>query len=383
MDSNYTLKNYYRAQADVNLDAIRHNVAQIRAMLTRDTRLMIIVKADAYGHGAVPVAKALDENGADAYGVAIIEEAVELREAGIEKPILVLGYTPKEQYGMVVSYGVTQTVFQYDMAQALSIEASSLGKRARIHIKVDTGMSRIGYPDTKESIEEIKQIAALPGIEIEGIFSHFARADECDKSSITEQLRRFNSFCALLKKEGIDIPIRHIANSAGAINDREANLNMVRWGICTYGIYPSDEVSKEGLGLIPAMELRSHVIFVKDVGAGIGISYGSTYVTKSRMRVATIPVGYADGYSRNLSNCGKVIIHGQYAPILGRICMDQFMVDVTHIKDVKQGDTVTLLGRDQDAYISVEELSDWSHSFRYELICTVGKRIPRVYHCSD
>jgi alanine racemase len=383
MDTNYSLKSCYRAQADVNLDAIKHNISQVRAMLSNGTKLMVIVKADAYGHGAVPVARALDEQGADAYGVAILEEAIELREAGIEKPILVLGYTSKEQYAMLVTYGVTQTVFCYDMAKALSDEASGLGKKAKVHIKVDTGMSRIGYPDTQEGINEIKRIAKLPGIEIEGIFSHFAKADECDQLSIEKQLKRFLSFCEMLKKEGIDIPVKHISNSAGAINDRNADLNMIRCGICTYGIYPSREISREGLDLIPAMEIRSHVIFVKDVEAGTGISYGSTYVTKTRTRVATIPLGYADGYSWNLSNCGKVIIHGQYAPILGRVCMDQFMVDVTHIKDVKPGDTVTLLGRDQDAYISVEELSKWSHSFPYELICTVGKRIPRVYHCND
>lgn len=373
------IKNYYRVQANVDLNAIRHNILQIKSRLNKETKLMVIVKADAYGHGAVPVAKALDEDGIDAYGVAIIEEAVELREAGIEKPILVLGYTPKEQYGLVISFGVTQTVFQYEMAEALALEAIGQGKTAKIHIKIDTGMSRIGYPDTKESIKEIKRIAALPGIEIEGLFSHFARADEQDKTATLEQSRRFRDFYEMLKKEDINIPIRHIANSAGIIDIPEADLNMVRCGISTYGIYPSEEVGKEKLTLIPAMELKSHVIYVKSVNAGVGVSYGATYITERKTRIATIPVGYADGYSRNLSNCGKVIIHGKLAPIIGRICMDQFMVDVTKIKDVKQGDTVTLLGRDQKSYISVEELSAWSHSFPYELVCTIGKRIPRVY----
>lgn len=373
------IKNYYRVQANVDLDAIRHNITQIKGRLNKDTKLMVIVKADAYGHGAVPVAKALDEDGIDAYGVAIIEEAVELREAGIEKPILVLGYTPKEQYGLVISFGITQTVFQYEMAEALSQEAVEQGKTAKIHIKIDTGMSRIGYPDTKESVREIKKMAALPGIEVEGLFSHFARADEQDKSSTVEQLKRFQDFYEMLKKENINIPIRHITNSAGIIDLPDSDLNMVRCGISAYGIYPSDEVNKKELSLIPAMELKTHVVYVKDVDAGVGVSYGAIYVTKNRTKIATIPVGYADGYSRNLSNCGKVIIHGKYAPIIGRICMDQFMVDVTKIKDVKQGDAVTLLGRDRDSYISVEELSVWSHSFPYELVCTVGKRIPRVY----
>jgi alanine racemase len=371
---------YYRVQANVNLDAIRHNLQEIRKQLKDDTKLMVIIKADAYGHGAVPLAKAIGESKMiDYYGVAIIEEAIELREAGIITPILILGYTPKEQYDLVVEYEVAQTIFQYEMAEALSEEAKRQGKTAKIHIKLDTGMSRIGFSDTMESIHEIKRIAELPNIEIEGLFSHFAQADETDKSSTKRQLERFLAFHSLLEKEKILIPIKHIANSAGIIEFPEAYFNMVRCGIATYGIYPSDMVNQESVKLIPAMELKSHVIYVKEVEQGVGIGYGATYVTGKRTRIATIPVGYADGYSRNLSNTGKVIIHGQYAPIVGRICMDQFMVDVTDIPEVKQGDMVTLLGRDEDAYISAEELALWSHSFAYELVCTVGKRIPRVY----
>lgn len=371
---------YYRVQARVNLSAIKHNLQEIRKNISHDTKLMVIIKADAYGHGAVPLAKAIgDSEYADAYGVAITEEAVELRKAGIKKPILILGYTPKEQYDLVVANDVAQTIFQYEMAKALSEEAIRQGKTAKIHIKLDTGMSRIGYPDRKESIEEIKRIAELKNLEIEGIFSHFARADERDKSSTYRQIERFNRFIEQLEKEKIFIPIKHISNTAGILEFKEANYNMVRCGIATYGIYPSDEVSKDKVRLIPAMELKTHVIYVKDVEAGVGISYGATYVTDKKRKIATIPVGYADGYSRNLSNTGKVIIHGQYAPIVGRICMDQFMVDVSDIPDVKQGDLVTLLGKEQDACISAEELSAWSHSFPYELICTIGKRIPRVY----
>ncbi|HWT27674.1 MAG TPA: alanine racemase [Mobilitalea sp.] len=371
--------NYYRVQANVDLDAIYQNITAIRSKLKKDTRLMAIIKADAYGHGSVPIAKALNDNGIDAYGVAIIEEAIELREAGIDKPILVLGYTPKEQYGFLVSYDVTQTVFQYEMAEALSDEALRQGKVAKIHIKLDTGMSRIGFSDTADSVNEIKRISLLKGIEIEGLFTHFARADETDKTSTFNQMRRYLDFADLLEKENIHIPIKHIANSAGIIEFPETNLNMVRCGIATYGIYPSDCVNQKEIKLKPAMELKTHVIYVKEVEAGVGISYGSTFVTKKKSKIATIPVGYADGYSRNLSNKGKVIIHGQYAPIIGKVCMDQFMVDVSDIEDVKQGDTVTLLGRDKAAYISVEELAQWSHSFPYELVCTVGKRIPRVY----
>lgn len=376
---NENTMNYYRVQANVDLNAIHHNIQVMRSQIKKDTKLMAIIKADAYGHGATVIAKALNDKGIDAYGVAIIEEAIELRNAGIDKPILILGYTPKEQYGLVVSYDVTQTVFQYDMAEALSLEAMRQGKNVKVHIKLDTGMSRIGFSDTLESIDEIKRISLLKGIEIEGLFSHFAKADETDQLPTKLQIRRYLDFVALLEKEDIYIPIKHISNSAGIIEFPEANFDMVRCGITTYGIYPSEWVNRKDVILEPAMELKTHVIYIKELEAGVGISYGATYTTEKKTKIATIPVGYADGYSRNLSNNGKVIIHGQYAPIIGRICMDQFMVDISHIKDVKQGDTVTLLGRDQDAYISVEELALWSHSFPYELVCTIGKRIPRVY----
>ncbi len=371
---------YYRVQANVDLSAIRHNLLEIRKTINSNTKIMAIIKADAYGHGAIPLAKAIgDSELIDTYGVAIIEEAVELREAGITKPMLILGYTPKEQYHLVVAHDVAQTVFQYEMAKALSEEAKRQGKIGKIHIKLDTGMSRLGFPDTKESVEAIKKIAALDNIEIEGLFSHFACADEADKTSTLLQLQRYMEFNNLLEQEHIFIPVKHIANSAGILEFPEANFNMVRCGIATYGIYPSEEVNHENIHLIPAMELKTHVVYIKEVEAGVGISYGATYVTDKKRRIATIPVGYADGYSRNLSNTGKVLIHGQYAPILGRICMDYFMVDISDIEDVKEGDTVTLLGKDGEAYILAEELACWSHSFPYELVCTVGKRIPRVY----
>ncbi|HPU63875.1 MAG TPA: alanine racemase [Mobilitalea sp.] len=370
---------YYRAQVNINLDAIRSNINEIRRHLKKDTKLMVIVKADAYGHGAVAVSKALENGLADAFGVAIIEEAVELRKAGITKPILILGFTPKEQFDLVVSYDVIQTVYQYEMAQELSKEAIKQGKTAKIHIKVDTGMSRLGFSDSQESITEIKKISTLKGLYIEGIFSHFANADEKDKSSVNDQIRRFNDFYRQLENEGIHIPIRHMANSAGVIEFPNAQYEMVRCGIVTYGLYPSEYVNHSFANLIPAMELKSHVVYIKEVPPGTGISYGSTYITKRKTKVATIPVGYADGYSRNLSNVGKVIIRGKYAPIIGRICMDYFMVDVTDIEDVTQGDTVTLLGKDGDCVISAKTLALWSHSFPYEMVCTVGKRIPRVF----
>lgn len=370
---------YYRAQANINLEAIKSNVCQIKSRLSKDTKLMVIVKADAYGHGAIAVSKVLENGIVDAYGVAIIEEAIELRKAGLTKPILILGYTPKEQFDLVVNYDVMQTVYQYEMAEELSKEATKQGKTAKIHIKIDTGMSRLGFCDSDESLITIKKIASLEGIHIDGVFSHFAKADETDELSVKMQIKRFDDFTELLKQEGLHIPIRHIANSAGMIEFPEAEYDMVRCGIVTYGIYPSKEVNHKTFNLIPAMELKSHVIYIKEVDEGTGISYGSTFITKRKTKVATIPIGYADGYSRNMSNTGKVIIRGQYAPIIGRICMDYFMVDVTDIDDVNQGDVVTLLGRDGECEISVETLADWSHSFPYEMICTVGKRVPRVY----
>ena len=371
--------NYYRAQANINLEAIRSNVIQVKSRLKSGTKLMVIVKADAYGHGAVQVSKILENGMVDAYGVAIIEEAIELRESGITKPILILGHTPKEQFDLVVAYDVMQTVYQYEMAEELSKEAIKQGKTAKIHIKIDTGMSRLGFCDSNESLETIRKIASLEGIHIDGIFSHFAKADETDESSVIRQIDRFDKFTRLLQEEGIHIPIRHISNSAGVIEYPQAEYDMVRCGIVTYGIFPSKEVDHDSFNLIPAMELKSHVIYIKDVEEGTGVSYGSTFITKRRTKVATIPIGYADGYSRNMSNIGKVIIRGHYAPIIGRICMDYFMVDVTDIKDVSQGDVVTLLGRDGECKISVETLAKWSHSFPYEMICTVGKRVPRVY----
>ncbi|NLK27918.1 MAG: alanine racemase [Clostridiales bacterium] len=373
-------KNYYRVQANVNLNIIRYNIKEVRKKLKKDTKLMLIIKADAYGHGAVPIAKAISKDQiADAYGVAIIEEAIELRKAGITLPILVLGFTAREQYPLVVANDVTQTVFQYEMAEELSKEAIRQGKQVKIHIKVDTGMSRIGFFDSDSSIEVIKRIAELKNLEIEGLYSHFAQADEVNRTSTETQLKRFLDFNEALERAGIHIPVKHISNSAGILEYPEAELDMVRCGIATYGIYPSDMVNKEQIRLLPAMELKTHVIFVKELDAGVGVSYGATYVTNRKSKIATIPVGYADGYSRNLSNCGKVIIHGKFAPIIGRVCMDQFMVDVTEVEDVKQGDIVTLMGKDHDAIITAEELSEWSHSFPYELICTVGKRIPRIY----
>lgn len=373
------MKEYYRVQANIDLSAIYQNVVNAKKLLAPDTKLMAVVKADAYGHGAVEVAKEIDDV-ADAYGVAILEEGIELRQAGITKPILILGFTPQEQYPAMISYDIDTAVFQLDMAQKLSQTAIRMNKKAKVHIKLDTGMSRIGFSLNEASLDEIIKISKLQGIQIEGCFSHFARMDEKDKTSANKQLKAFCDFVKEIENAGVSLPIKHISNSAGITEAPEAHLDMVRDGISIYGLYPSDEVQKEKLPLIPAMEWKTKVSYVKELDAGTEVGYGGTYTTTKKTAVATIPIGYADGYPRSLSNKGHVLIHGQYAPILGRVCMDQFMVDVTDIAEVKEGDIVTLFGKDGKEQISVEEISEMAYSFNYEFVCDVGKRVPRVFY---
>lgn len=369
-----------RVYAEINLDAICQNVQNAMDKVGKDTKMMAIIKTDAYGHGAVPVAKALNEIGTYAFGVATVEEAVQLRRAGIENPILILGYVFPADYELLIANDIMHAVFQYETAKALSEKAVSLSKTVKIHIKLDTGMGRIGMQTTEESLAEIEKIAALPNLQIDGIFTHFACADEADKTSCNRQKEKYLDFVQKLDARGVNIPIKHMCNSAGIIEFSENFLNMTRSGIMTYGLYPSEEVNKANLKLHPALQLKSHVAFVKTVGKGFTVSYGSTYVTdKEKTVIATVPVGYGDGYPRALSNKGKVLIHGQYAPIVGRVCMDQFMVDVTDIPNVKQGDTVTLVGTDGDKRISVEEVADNAYSFNYEFCCGINKRVPRVY----
>lgn len=370
---------YYRVHADVNLDSIYNNIEETRKIVNSDAKIMVIIKADGYGHGAIPIAKVLDPI-VDAYGIAIIEEGIELRECGVTKPLLILGVTPAPLYSKLIEYDIMPTIFSFESAKLLADEAIKRGKTAKVHIAIDTGMSRIGFPINHESIDIIQKINGLNGIEINGCFSHFATADETDRTFTKEQLRRYQDFVEQLEKRGIQIPVKHISNSAGIIEYPEAHLDMVRSGISTYGLYPSNEVNKAKLKLSPAMEIKSYVTYVKTLEPGVGISYGQTFVTERNTRVATVPVGYADGYPRALSNQGYVLIRGKKAAILGRVCMDQFMVDVTDIPEVIEGDIVTLVGKDGDESISVEELAAMSHSFSYEFVCDIGKRVPRVYY---
>ena len=304
-----------------------------------------------------------------------------MRTNGVTKPVIILGYTHESQYEKIVENDLRPAIFTFEDAKKLSDVACSESKKAKIHIKIDTGMSRIGFHPDKDSVKVISDISRLPGIEIEGIFTHFYASDETDKTSAYEQYKIFNNIISELEKQGVNIPIKHCSNSAAIIDMPDVNMDCVRVGIALYGMYPSDEVDKTKVKLTPAMELKSHIICLKEVEKGVGISYGATYVTSEKTKVATVSVGYGDGYRRSLSNKGYVLIRGQKAPILGRVCMDQFMVDVTHIKDVQRGDVVTLLGKDGDMEITAEELAGMAgETFNYEIVCDIGKRIPRVFY---
>ena len=373
------MNRYLRCYAEISLEAIGHNIREVKKRLPEGVKLLGVVKANAYGHGAVPVASYL-ENQVDYFATATIEEAVELRENGIYAPILILGYVSPSQYGDLVEYDITQTIDSYAQALALEKEAARQNRKAKAHLAVDTGMTRIGFQVTEHDADEAAKIADLPHIELEGMFTHFSCADQEDKTYCSMQMEKYDKMTALLAERGVTIPLRHICNSAGIMEFDDHRFEMVRSGIITYGIYPSEEVKKERLDLIPALSWKSHVIHVKEVGPGIGVSYGATYVTEKPMtRIATVSAGYADGYPRALSNQGCVLIHGKKAPIIGRICMDQMMVDVTDIPDVQVEDVVTLVGTDGDETITIEEIANPAARFDYEMLCDISSRVTRVY----
>lgn len=369
---------YFRTQASVDLDAVEYNFSQVRSKIPQNVKILSVVKADAYGHGAVPIAKLLEDK-CDFFGVACIEEAMELIHTDIKKPILILGYASPQLFELAVKNDIRLSIFSYADAVALSDEAVKQNKIVPFHFCVDTGMSRIGFQATEESAEVCKEIVSLPNIKAEGLFSHFATADESDLTKSKAQQSKFRAFINMLESRGIDIPIKHINNSAGIMNFEEA-FDMCRMGIITYGLYPSDEVDKSLISIKPAMTWKTHISHIKTLEKGREISYGGTYVTKEERVIATIPVGYADGYPRCLSNSGKVIINEQYAPIVGRICMDQFMVDVTDIENVSLDSEVILVGKSGDAELSMEEVSNAAHSFNYELPCRIAPRVPRTYY---
>jgi len=367
--------NFDNTYVKIDLDAIEANISAISRKAGVD--VMAVIKADAYGHGAIQVARLLQDKCAF-FGVSSILEAMELRRAGIYNPILILGHTPLSAFPTLVQAEIRPTIFHYEDALALSAAAEQCGKTAAFHFAVDTGMSRIGFQATPEDADICAKIAALPGLFAEGIFSHFATADCADLSRSRHQAALFDGFCRMLEERGIKIPIRHMDNSAGIMNF-PSHYEMVRSGIVTYGMYPSTEVDPAAMDIHPALQWHSRVTHVKTLPPGREISYGGTFVTNRETRVATVPVGYADGYRRSLSGKFHVLIRGEKAPILGRVCMDQMMVDVTDIPDVKLNDRVVLVGRSGSEEITMEQIAAAADSFNYEFVCGISRRVPRVY----
>ncbi len=374
------MKTYSRVYAKIDLDAIISNLMNMKHKLHPETKIMTVIKADGYGHGAVQIANILEqEDYIWGFAVATLDEAIVLRKKGIGKPILVLGCVFPDQYEQMIEQDIRMNVYTVDMAKNISQMAIEKGRTAYMHIKLDTGMSRLGFDVSEASVKAIAEIADMNHVCMEGVFTHFAKADETDKEYTQKQIRDFIWMTTKLKGMGVKFQYEHCANSAAIIDVPEANFDLVRAGISMYGLYPSEEVQKANVPLQPALELKSHVALVKEIEAGTAISYGGTYVSEHPMKIATIPIGYADGYPRSLSNIGYVLIRGKKAPIVGRVCMDQFMVDVTEIEGVCFGDKVTLIGKDEEEIITVEELAELSGRFNYEFVCDLGKRIPRVF----
>lgn len=370
-----------RIYAQISLDNLKYNLDSVRRHLKPETKICAVVKADAYGHGAIETAKAICE---DVWGFAVAtpDEALELREGGLANPVLILGYVPVSRFGEMIENGFRVTLFEKDKIEAFSEAAVRLGKTGYYHIKVDTGMSRIGLVPDDGSIRLIESVHTLPGIEAEGIFTHLATADMKDNSSALCQAEVFKAFTEKLHRDGVSFTLIHAANSAASILNQGFGLDMCRLGVVLYGICPSEDYDWMTTPLKPVLSLYSEVIYVKTVPAGTPVSYGETFVTARETRIATVSTGYADGYPRSLSNCGHVLIRGEKAPIIGRICMDQMMVDITdlHCRDeVREEDRVTLIGTDGDAHIAIEELSELSGRFPYEFVCDISKRVPRVY----
>ncbi|WP_075719785.1 alanine racemase [Roseburia sp. 499] len=374
------MKKYSRVYAEINLDAILHNMEQMRGLLKEDTKIMGVIKTDGYGHGAVQIGRELEKlDYTWGYATATVAEAEILRRNGLKKPILVLGATFPEEYEAMADHEIRVNVYSIRQAEQMEEAAAKMNKKIIVHAKIDTGLSRLGFQVTEEAADEIARISRMPHIILEGIFTHFAKSDASDKTMANQQMEAFANMKKMLDERKIEIPMIHCSNSAAIIDMPEANMSVVRAGIILYGMWPSDEVEKENIDLEPVMSLKSCIVFLKELEKGRVISYGATYETTRKQRIATIPVGYGDGYPRSLSNKGYVLIHGKKAPICGRICMDQFMVDVTDIPEAQEGDSVTLIGKENGAEITMEEIGDLSGRFNYEFACDLGKRIPRVF----
>jgi len=376
-----------RAWAEINLDNIASNVQNVKSLLTPHTEIMGVVKADAYGHGVREVANTLIENGVTRLAVSMLDEAIELRNDGIKIPILVLSYTDPSRANEIIDYDITQTIFSHDLAASLSECSILRNTKIKVHIKIDTGMGRVGFLPGYSAVKDVIRISKLGGLVIEGLFTHFAMADELNEMFTKIQFERFMNICSELARVGIHIPIKHVANSASIIRFPEMHLDMVRAGIILYGMYPSEairnyaeEILKDKFYLKPAMTFKARVIFVKKVEETTPISYGCTYVTKKLSNIATVSVGYADGYLRQLGNKARVMINNNYFNVCGRVCMDQTMVDVSDAtKNISVGDEVILFGGTGDNIVSIEEVANYSETINYELVSIVGRRVPRIY----
>lgn len=370
---------FNRSWAEVNLDLIAHNFKELRRITNKNAKMMAVVKADAYGHGSIEVSKTLIENGADMLAVAMLDEAIQLRNAGLSVPILILGHTIPEKAKEIIKYDLIQTVFQHDIAEALSYYACTVGRRVKVHVKVDTGMTRVGFRDSQ--VESILDIAKLPNIELEGIMTHFASADDSSPDYTKMQFQAFMEVVQSLDNHGLRIPIKHTCNSAAIIQFPEMHLDMVRPGISLYGFYPSKDVDVTKVDLRQAITFKTRAVMVKDVEVSVGISYGTIFKTERPSKIVTIPIGYADGYTRLLTGKGKVLVNGQIAPIVGKICMDQCMIDATDVSgEINLGDEVVMFGSQGNKQIHVDDVADMLGTINYEVVCMVGKRIPRMYY---
>ena len=364
--------------AEIDLDAIKYNIDSIKRRV--DTKeLIAVVKADAYGHGALDVSKTLVENGATKLAVAVITEAMELRHGNINTPIMILGYTPLEFAADLINYDIEQTIFDLEYATKLSEIALNLGKKAKVHVALDTGMGRIGFLINDNSLNEILKISSLKGFEVVGIFTHFATADESDKNYSNKQYKKFTDFNEKLVSKGVNIPLKHVSNSGAIIDMPNTYLDGVRAGIVLYGYYPSEDVLKQNLDLKKAISIKTQVAHVKILDKNEYVSYGRKFKTERKSIIATLPIGYADGYSRALTGKAKVIINGKFAPVVGTICMDQCMIDVTDIGDVHVGDEVIVLGKDKDLKFDADDMAKAMGTINYEVLCMIKQRIPRVY----
>lgn len=373
------LQSYRDTWAEVSLGAIKHNINQFKKYIGESVNLMAVVKADGYGHGAVPAARAAVEAGADYLAVAILDEAIELREAGITEPILVLGYTPIRSIRQAIIAGVDLTVFSEDVLDEIIFQSEVFQKTVSIHLKIDTGMTRIGVQTREESLDLAIKALMSPFVTLKGIFTHFANADSEDPSYTLQQFERFRSFISFINDNGISIPLKHCCNTAGTMNFPEMHLDMVRVGIGLYGLYPDISLKKHPISLLQAMTLKTKIAGLKKAAKSQPVSYGCTFIPSSERVIATLPIGYADGLSRHLSNCGQFLLQGQKVLVAGRVCMDQTMIDVTNVPSCQQGDEVIIFGGNDNAFQSIDEIALLMGTINYEVVCLIGKRVPRIY----